>query len=280
MALPAPAIIYGTAWKKSSTQDLVVKAVLQGYRAIDTACQPKHYNEPAVGEALHQLQTVHRIPRAALYVQTKYTPVSGQDAASVPYDASAPLRVQVAQSVAASLRNLQSDYIDCLLLHSPLPNHADMMQVWQAMEAEVARGSVHMLGVSNCYVLHQLQKLWSHAVVKPLVLQNRFYKDTSYDKELRAWCKVQDITYQSFWTLSANPHILSNKVVLDAAKAAAATPEQVMFNAVSSLGITPLTGTKDVTHMLQDLAAVGATDKAKAVQLTPAQIAAITALFS
>ncbi len=47
------------------------------------------------------------------------------------------------------------------------------MQVWQAMEAEVARGGVHMLGVSNCYALHQLQKLWSDAVVKPRVLQNR-----------------------------------------------------------------------------------------------------------
>jgi diketogulonate reductase-like aldo/keto reductase len=107
-----------------------VKAVLHGYTAIDTACQPKHYNEPAVGAALHDLQTLHSIPRAALYVQTKYTPLSGQDVASVPYDASAPLRAQVAQSVAASLRNLRSDYVDCLLLHSALPSHTDMMEVW------------------------------------------------------------------------------------------------------------------------------------------------------
>jgi hypothetical protein len=43
MSATVPRIIYGTAWKKEATTDLVVKAVLNGFRAIDTACQPKHY---------------------------------------------------------------------------------------------------------------------------------------------------------------------------------------------------------------------------------------------
>jgi hypothetical protein len=38
-------IIYGTAWKKERTTELVRTAVLAGFRAIDTACQPKHYSE-------------------------------------------------------------------------------------------------------------------------------------------------------------------------------------------------------------------------------------------
>lgn len=36
-----PKIIYGTAWKESKTTDLVVAAIQQGFRAIDTAGQPK-----------------------------------------------------------------------------------------------------------------------------------------------------------------------------------------------------------------------------------------------
>ncbi len=56
----------------------------------------------------------------------------------------------------------------------------------------------------------------------------RFYADTSYDCDVRAWCKLHSITYQSFWTLTANPHVLNNKAVQDAAKAAGVTPEQVM----------------------------------------------------
>ena len=38
-----PRLIYGTAWKKETTTSLVIKAVLNGFRGIDTACQPKHY---------------------------------------------------------------------------------------------------------------------------------------------------------------------------------------------------------------------------------------------
>lgn len=34
-----PALIYGTAWKKERTTQLVEQAVLTGFRGIDTACQ-------------------------------------------------------------------------------------------------------------------------------------------------------------------------------------------------------------------------------------------------
>jgi diketogulonate reductase-like aldo/keto reductase len=39
-----PPVFYGTAWKKEKTAILVETALKQGFRAIDTACQPKHYN--------------------------------------------------------------------------------------------------------------------------------------------------------------------------------------------------------------------------------------------
>ena len=101
-----PMLVYGTAWKKDRTADLVVRAVRAGFRAIDTACQPKHYDEPAVGEALAALAD-EGIGRAELWVQTKYTPYTGQDPARVPYDAHAPLEAQVDASVRASLSNLR-----------------------------------------------------------------------------------------------------------------------------------------------------------------------------
>ncbi len=50
-----PWIIYGTAWKKERTLDLVVKAIQAGFKGIDTACQPKHYDESLVGAALQRL---------------------------------------------------------------------------------------------------------------------------------------------------------------------------------------------------------------------------------
>eukprot|EP00899_Mesostigma_viride_P002169 jgi/Mesvir1/11953/Mv26163-RA.1 len=128
MSAAVPRIIYGTAWKKDRTADLVYQAVMTGFRAIDTACQPKHYKEPGVGEALLRL-AADGISREQIFLQTKYTPVGGQDPNDIPYDPSAPLAEQVKQSVAKSLSNLHTDYLDSLVLHSPLPTIPQTLEV-------------------------------------------------------------------------------------------------------------------------------------------------------
>src|SRR5271156_4247762 len=85
-----PGIIYGTAWKKADTERLVTLAIQQGFRGIDTACQPKHYNELGGGNALAQCQA-EGLLRADVYLQTKFTSVSGHDPNRIPYDPKAPL---------------------------------------------------------------------------------------------------------------------------------------------------------------------------------------------
>ena len=45
-----PYLLYGTAWKKENTSFLVSQALHSGFRFIDTACQPKHYDEAGVGK--------------------------------------------------------------------------------------------------------------------------------------------------------------------------------------------------------------------------------------
>jgi CBS domain-containing protein len=47
-----PGILYGTAWKGDRTAALVEAAITLGFRGVDTACQPKHYHEPGVGDGL------------------------------------------------------------------------------------------------------------------------------------------------------------------------------------------------------------------------------------
>ncbi|MCX7101020.1 MAG: aldo/keto reductase, partial [Methylobacter sp.] len=77
-----PRIIYGTAWKKDATAAWVEQAIGLGFRGIDTACQPKHYNEAGVGAGVVACYK-SGIDRSELYLQTKYTPLSGQDPAQV-----------------------------------------------------------------------------------------------------------------------------------------------------------------------------------------------------
>lgn len=73
-----PSFMYGTAWKKDSTTRLVLQAVEAGFTAIDTANQLIHYDEARVGEALLTLAK-KGITRDQLFLQTKFTPVNGQD---------------------------------------------------------------------------------------------------------------------------------------------------------------------------------------------------------
>lgn len=250
---PSPLLIYGTAWKQERTAALVEKAILCGFRGIDTACQPKHYNEAGVGESLQRLER-EGITRESLFLQTKFTPLGGQDPYRIPYDPSAPLAKQVSQSFQVSLQNLRVEYIDALLLHSPLPRHEQTMEVWHAMEELYRQGIVHRLGISNCYDLEALQLIFNEAIVRPSLLQNRFYAETGYDNTLRSWCDKNDIRYQSFWTLTANPHILTNPVLLHIALARQVTTEQLFFRFLTQQKITPLIGTCSEIHMKQDLA--------------------------
>lgn len=214
-----PGIIYGTAWKTADTERLVTLAIRLGFRGIDTACQPKHYNETGVGAGL-AMCLADGMRRGDVYLQTKFTPVSGQDPSRIPYDPKAPLPEQVAQSFAASLRNLQTDYVDCLVLHSPLPAEKQTLQVWRAIETIVDAGGIRQAGISNCYNLADFQHLYHSARIKPAVLQNRFYAGTAYDRELRVFCRQQHIVYQSFWTLTANRRLLAHATIAALAKMA------------------------------------------------------------
>jgi diketogulonate reductase-like aldo/keto reductase len=270
--LVVPALLYGSAWKKERTAPLVAQALGLGFRGIDTACQPKHYDEPGVGAGV-AAALQRGLRREQLYLQTKFTSLSGQDPRSVPYDARASLPDQVRQSCRASLANLQTSYLDCLVLHSPFPAFTQTLEAWQAMEGLVDSGSVHALGISNCYDPPLLGALWQAARIKPLTVQNRFYKKTGHDREIRAFCRQHAMLYQSFWTLTANPQLLAHPTLLALAARHAFTPAQLLFRCLTQLGMVVLSGTTSATHMQQDLAIFE-------LELAEQELALIEALFA
>jgi diketogulonate reductase-like aldo/keto reductase len=267
-----PPILYGTAWKKERTEALVTQALREGFRGIDTACQPKHYHEPGVGAAITACLQEGLTTREELYIQTKFTPLSGQDPQRVPYDPKAPLPDQVAQSFATSLRNLQTSYLDGWVLHSPLPRDDQTLEVWRAMESFVDSGGARRLGISNCYSLKTLEALHRASRVKPTVVQNRFYAESDYDVDIRAFCTQHDIAYQSFWTLTANPHLLADETVRLLTLKYQRTPAQILFRYLTQVGVTPLTGTTSVQHLREDLSIFE-------FELSETEIRAMTALL-
>jgi diketogulonate reductase-like aldo/keto reductase len=107
----------------------VLDAVEVGYRSIDTA--QAYRNEEAVGRAIVKCG----VPRNELFITTKvWISNAGYDKAKVSID--------------ESLKKLQMDYLDLLLIHQPF---GDYYGTYRAMEDDYKAGKVRAIGVSNFY---------------------------------------------------------------------------------------------------------------------------------
>jgi diketogulonate reductase-like aldo/keto reductase len=251
-------MLYGTAWKEDATAGHVEAALAAGFRGIDTANQRRHYHEAGVGAAI----AAAGVDRDGLFLQTKFTFRRGQDH-RLPYDPDAPIGEQVRQSFASSLEHLGVERIDSLILHGPTQRRglgeADR-QAWSAMEALVDDGRVGALGVSNVSA-EQLRGFCDLATAPPSFCQNRCsssHGSDGWDREVRAVCAERGVRYQGFSLLTANRPVVADPRVAEIGRRRGLTPAAAIFRFALDLGMLPLTGTTDPTHMRDDLAAVDA----------------------
>lgn len=253
--IAVPDFMYGTAWKKAATNELVQLAVTSGFTAIDTANQLVHYEEARVGEALRALDQ-KGIKRETLFLQTKFTSVDGQDHRT-PYDPSASLTTQVRQSFESSLNHLGTSYLDSYVLHAPFQRRglsdADW-EVWSAMEDFYQAGKTKMIGISNV-AAEQLMQLCARARHKPMVVQNRCFAALGWDRQVREICHAHGIIYQGFSLLTANQAVLIDPAIHAIAQKLGAGIAQVIFRFATQIGMLPLTGTTNERHMKEDLQA-------------------------
>ena len=253
--VPVPSFMYGTAWKKEATTQLVQLAVAAGFTAIDTANQLIHYQEALVGEALLAIAQ-QGVARDRLFLQTKFTPTNGQDHRT-PYDASATLTTQVTQSFESSLAHLHTEYLDSYVLHGPYQRQglgAADWEVWAAIEGLYQSGKTKMIGISNV-TAEQLTQLCAQAAVKPMVVQNRCYAALGWDKAVREICRAHGIIYQGFSLLTANREVFGDPSIRAIAQRLGTGLAQVVFRFAMQVGMLPLTGTTNPQHMKDDLQA-------------------------
>ena len=105
----------------------VINAIKSGYRHIDTA--QSYMNEEAVGKGISK----SGVNRSELFITTKIW------VENVSYNG-------VLESFEKSLKRLDLEYIDLLLIHQP---YNDVYGAWRAMEELQERGRVKAIGVSN-----------------------------------------------------------------------------------------------------------------------------------
>jgi len=251
-----PSFMYGTAWKEDRTEELTALAMSNGFVAIDTANQRKHYYEAGVGAAVAKALAGGDVSRDDLFLQTKYTYQRGQDH-RLPYDPKAGPAEQVRQSFASSLEHLGTSYIDSYVLHGPslCAGIADTdWQVWGAMETLQRDGQTRLIGVSNISG-EQLATLHAGAEVKPAFVQNRCYANTGWDRAVRSFCADNGIAYQGFSLLTANDRELRRPIMDEIMARTGRTRAQLVFRFSMQVGMLPLTGTTSAAHMAEDLKA-------------------------
>ena len=250
-----PSFLYGTAWKEAETERLTGLALRQGFRAIDSANQRRHYDEAAVGRAIAVSIQSGLVTRDDLFLQTKFTFQRGQDH-RLPYDPKASIAVQVEQSFTSSLVHLDTRLIDSFLLHGPSQRSclaAADWEAWRAMEAIQQAGHARLLGVSNV-TLEQVQELCRQAHVQPRFVQNRCYAERGWDRDVREFCSANGLIYQGFSLLTANGKALARPELARIARRHRRSPSQIVFRFALEVGMLPLTGTTSADHMRDDLA--------------------------
>ncbi|WP_125583428.1 aldo/keto reductase [Levilactobacillus cerevisiae] len=138
-----------------------------GYRMFDTAMM--YRNEDILGPALQQVG----IPREGVFLTSKVAEVvQGYD--------------RTMKAVEGSLKRLQTNYLDLLLVHWPVREY--FFDTWKAMEQLKADGLVKSIGVSN-YTIAHLELLATQAKEMPVVNQVEYHPYLNqqalndYDKE-------------------------------------------------------------------------------------------------
>lgn len=116
---------------------------------------------------------------------------------------------------------------------------------------------IRSLGVSN-FTLPLLKEVYANATVKPAIVQNRFYKETGFDIDLREFCAERGITYQAYWMLRNNPEILASDILKSVAVKLNVEKELAFYVLILGLGGTQvLDGTTNPERMEQDSKTVG-----------------------
>ena len=130
------------------TEACVSEAIRTGYRSIDTA--QAYGNEEGVGNAIAK----SGLPREEFFITTKvWITNAGYEKAKA--------------SIAESLKKLQTEYIDLLLIHQPF---GDYHGTYRAMEEAYDQGKVRAIGLSNFYPDRYLD-LCHFSRIKPAVNQ-------------------------------------------------------------------------------------------------------------
>ncbi|GEO67763.1 aldo/keto reductase [Levilactobacillus spicheri] len=213
-----PGLGFGTYLiSDQETMDHTIQAAWdQGYRLIDTAML--YRNEDLLGTSLQKLG----LPREALFLTSKVAEiVQGYD--------------QTLKAVEGSLKRLQTNYLDLLLIHWPVREH--FFETWKALEQLKADGKVRSIGVSN-YTIAHLELLATQAKEMPVVNQVEYHPYLN-QQALVDYDREKDIVTEA-WSPLGRRAVLDDPMIAKMAHHHQKTVAQIILRWELQHGVVPI----------------------------------------
>uniref|UniRef100_A0A1I8Q3N3 NADP-dependent oxidoreductase domain-containing protein n=1 Tax=Stomoxys calcitrans TaxID=35570 RepID=A0A1I8Q3N3_STOCA len=269
--LKMPALGYGTWQAPDNEVELALNHALEaGYRHIDAA--PVYMNEKTIGRVLKQWLDSGRVKREELFVTTKLPPT-----ANLPECVETTLR--------NSLNDLQLDYVDLYLIHTPfgaffengdikrkengevvINPATDHIAVWKKMEEICEKGLAKSIGVSN-FNEKQIERLLKNCKIRPANLQIEHHVYLQQPK-LIDFCQKEGIIVTAYSPLGSKgiaelnkmfgierklPDLMEIPEVKEIAKAHGKTPAQVLLRWIVERGISAIPKSTNPERLKQNL---------------------------
>ena len=212
----------------------VYLALKTGYRLIDTA---EYYGDEAgVGRGVKKAINEGIINREDVFITTKIMPGSYSNPDIAIED---------------SLKTLDIDYIDLMLIHQPGSNDE---KVYKSMEKYYKNGKLKSIGISNYYTKNAVDKVLSYASITPAIIQNEnhiYYQNN----ELQEYVRKYGIIIESWYPLGGRGHTsenFNNEIIKKLANKYKKSSAQIILRWHIQAGYITIPGSKNPEHIKEN----------------------------
>lgn len=215
---------------KAECEHCVLDALKAGYRLIDTA--QSYFNEEEVGSAIKK----SGIPREEIFLTTKvWIEHYGYENAR--------------QSVLESMKKLQTDYLDLVLLHQPF---GDTYGAWRALEDLYEEGKVRAIGISNFYV-DRMVEFVNFNRIKPMITQMEVHI-FNQQKQLKEYADKYNVQLEAWAPFGeGRGNTFENEVVKAIGDKSGKTAAQVMLRWNLQRGVVVIPKSTHYERMVENI---------------------------
>lgn len=219
----------------SQAEDSVYWALKYGFRLIDTA--RIYGNEEGVGRGIQRAIDEGIVTREEIFVTTKMWTSDFNN----PDDA-----------INASLRRLNLDYIDLMILHHSQPSND--VRAYKGMEEAVKDGRLRSIGLSNYYEPEDFDRLVNATTIKPALLQNETHI-YHQSRDMAEYIKQYGTVMESWFPLGGRGYtqdLFNDPTIKELAEKYNKSSAQILLRWHVQMGYITIPGSSNEQHIKED----------------------------